>query len=1301
MKNITKRLFSIVLCVMMTLSMLTAIVLPAAAAETETSVDAYAKVTVKEGTQEPTDNIIFLDPVWESYRTDKVATGTVIEDYVYAGNGETYDLKWGVNAFSRMTDIKTPMQNYATSWAADTTDTVSQDFVVVVAAGKQTTALGRSELASRAAEGEVPTPEQLLNVYFLGVKAGINPVNDARANAADVKIIANGRDVTEDTESLLTQKVALPGYSNITIDGFAGNGLVTFYPDFNDTVNADYINVKLHNIVVSDMTTSWLYQGKDKNTTWEFKNCYFNYNAAVTDKNYADQYQKIQSPKVTMDNCALLNGSPTSDGLDAYTQWFVLPTKADATKAANFYGEYAAKPEIIVKNCVSADWKSNVMFHVSVGNASATGYNAASIKIDFLNNKFYDFIGSSTLASKLINLAQYKTMTLASVVNITGNVFTAPDSAKNYDRSLCFIDASHQGTPTNVTNTQRGFEGKGTGLNMTISENIFCCPNEYFGTNRHVYPINTASGDKVAAVDLSANLFMDEEGNVLPNWQYNPRTTGYAVQSDIYASKAMCGGIREVLSVKDVKGGALLYNYIMLTVSTAYSGGATSSTHNPHDVQYNKDYFMGAVTVLLERGKTYNTEDMFVFGDENTEFVGVYEEEACETEVTTLTQDMFNNGGKFYLKAIYTEGDTTATVVYGLNSPSYYYIVAPADSDYYKNGEYTFNGITYTANQSDPNSEEFPEFIKNEIDGVTAVMDTNISNKIRNAQLNHNFAQRELANGGYFYGYEEVDFGPTTFGLDSLILLTPGKHANKQTSFPGSAAIVGPKFAVSPYDSALNANGELTEGRSLNEAEEAILPISARTVNNLNANHFSFHGLVIQTGTNAGIGYEAIRVNTGGRSEIEGYLPAKDEDGNPLVDENGNPVYEQLTDENGEFVFDEDGNPVYKEVYKDFSWKRDSDYTAINVKNCVFNTYTTIAGGVDDGNRDMTINAASRIDFHMQDSVYYSVGTDVKTPDVFFSIEATRKVVNNFAVMTEYCHSATLHEAPYRYTGKACTWKTTHEVLDTNTDVIYKFMQHAQVGESIVTEPTWTTAGEKSYDCACGGRQTESIVVATIGDTTYDILAEAFDAATANDTIVVQYNVTGTTELMFVRDDITVDLNGHQLTADYVVALKGASVIDSSDENTGKLFVPQNRIVLDTENSGYMPIYSDGGFVFATLKMREIYKKADLYCFSPVFETFVHDALAAGAESSSTKVIVRVSWLDESYVATQNFIYKNENVAEVVNSYGNPYANEYELAFEATLLRADADVKDYTVSAAIVSDTGVVIASTGLLFPGV
>ena len=122
---------------------------------------------------------------------------------------------------------------------------------------------------------------------------------------------------------------------------------------------------------------------------------------------------------------------------------------------------------------------------------------------------------------------------------------------------------------------------------------------------------------------------------------------------------------------------------------------------------------------------------------------------------------------------------------------------------------------------------------------------------------------------------------------------------------------------------------------------------------------------------------------------------------------------------------------------------------------------------------------------------------------------------------------------------------------------------------------------------------------------------------------------------------------------------------------------------------------------FAKIGMREVWdvENASNYLFSPVFNADTHAALAAGAETSATKIIVRVTWTDTTYKATQDFIYVDKFVADVINSYGKTVANEYDLAFAAYLERTpDVDVTDLTVSAVVVSDTGVEIASAGLPF---
>ena len=104
MKN-AKRIVSIVLCVMMTLSMLTAIVLPVSAATPASVAERYAKITTKTGTNEPTDNVFFFDFSWDKTEGDEF-------EYKYTGNGVTYSLEFGKNACKDWEGFRTAIAEY-------------------------------------------------------------------------------------------------------------------------------------------------------------------------------------------------------------------------------------------------------------------------------------------------------------------------------------------------------------------------------------------------------------------------------------------------------------------------------------------------------------------------------------------------------------------------------------------------------------------------------------------------------------------------------------------------------------------------------------------------------------------------------------------------------------------------------------------------------------------------------------------------------------------------------------------------------------------------------------------------------------------------------------------------------------------------------------------------------------------------------------------------------------------------------------------------------------------------------------
>jgi len=222
----------------------------------------------------------------------------------------------------------------------------------------------------------------------------------------------------------------------------------------------------------------------------------------------------------------------------------------------------------------------------------------------------------------------------------------------------------------------------------------------------------------------------------------------------------------------------------------------------------------------------------------------------------------------------------------------------------------------------------------------------------------------------------------------------------------------------------------------------------------------------------------------------------------------------------------------------------------------------------------------------------------------------------------------------------------------------------------------------------------------SIGETGYDTLAAALQAAVAEDTVVLNADVTES--YVTVKPGVTLDLSGHVLSAEYVIGLKGSAVIDSSEDNSGKVVAAQDCVALDQTNGSYFPVYEENGFVFTTVKLagRSKFVSVAKFLFSPVFESFAHDALASGEAASGARVMVRLSWSNEgdgNYRAQQDFAYLDKLVKSVVGSYNG---SNYAKAFAADFGGSEAGLIDRVTAVAVLSSvTGVELTGESAIAP--
>ncbi len=242
----------------------------------------------------------------------------------------------------------------------------------------------------------------------------------------------------------------------------------------------------------------------------------------------------------------------------------------------------------------------------------------------------------------------------------------------------------------------------------------------------------------------------------------------------------------------------------------------------------------------------------------------------------------------------------------------------------------------------------------------------------------------------------------------------------------------------------------------------------------------------------------------------------------------------------------------------------------------------------------------------------------------------------------------------------------------------------------------WTEQGAHQPDSVSITFTTLDTSMAQIGSAKYETLKDALEAAKSGETVKL---LKATTEdVVQVNPGVILDLNGYGLTADYVIGFKSSAVYDSDSSNKGRLYVAKDHVFLDSSNGSILPVYdaTHECYKLISVNMRQVLSGSK-FTFAPKFESFANNAIAAGASTSGIRVVVRVSWSDTSYTAVQDFTYLDSFVKEVIDSYVSS-KNDYKQAFTATIKRTDTSISDLTISAAVISETGVELASEKLSY---
>ena len=239
---------------------------------------------------------------------------------------------------------------------------------------------------------------------------------------------------------------------------------------------------------------------------------------------------------------------------------------------------------------------------------------------------------------------------------------------------------------------------------------------------------------------------------------------------------------------------------------------------------------------------------------------------------------------------------------------------------------------------------------------------------------------------------------------------------------------------------------------------------------------------------------------------------------------------------------------------------------------------------------------------------------------------------------------------------------------------------------------------------------------AKVGDKYYTSFSDAVSAAKSGDTITLQTNASS--NMVVVRPGITIDLNGHSLTANLVSGFNGSDVVDNSASKTGKLVAKTGTVELAKDND-QMPIYNaaSGYYVFTTIHMEDAngprydygVSAANRYRYYPFLyqqgniaeRTLSHGILKSQYEASGVKLGVRLTYdVTSSYTAYQDYVFVNEYVNQYISSSEDRYSSKGDemyqklyVSFSEPLLNQGANTKVYSV---VLSDTGVEMISSAI-----
>ena len=251
-----------------------------------------------------------------------------------------------------------------------------------------------------------------------------------------------------------------------------------------------------------------------------------------------------------------------------------------------------------------------------------------------------------------------------------------------------------------------------------------------------------------------------------------------------------------------------------------------------------------------------------------------------------------------------------------------------------------------------------------------------------------------------------------------------------------------------------------------------------------------------------------------------------------------------------------------------------------------------------------------------------------------------------------------------------------------------------EVSRETVTVPAVGHNHENGTCTVCG--DTLGVAYITATDTAYDSAAEALKAAEAGQTVYVLRDHVVTNVL--VTPGITLDLNGRELTADYVVGFSDADIVDNA--GGGKLITDQENVVLDEGNAA-IPVYDGDGYLFtkAGFGIQQDTTWTDGFKINAVAYPVNMDVvklLADGGADNNVQVMIVLTWDTAEGTGSQRFVFTDQVVSQVYSSHDGVTWTGYSKMFSMVVTGFE-NIDNLTAKIAVVSGTNAEYVSTNVV----